>query len=96
MVKGGRFICEDENPFTITISKTPVLSQPFNIAICGSYTLPTLVEGNYFTGTRGSGTKYFAGDHIFKDQTIYVYAALITLIALMKRNLILQSILLII
>jgi hypothetical protein len=21
--KGGRFICEDENPFTITISKTP-------------------------------------------------------------------------
>jgi hypothetical protein len=35
-IKGGRFICEDENPFTITISKTPVLSQPFNIAICGS------------------------------------------------------------
>jgi hypothetical protein len=32
MVKKGRFICEDENPFTITISKTPVLSQPFNIA----------------------------------------------------------------
>jgi hypothetical protein len=31
-----------------------------------------LVEGNYFTGTRGSGTKYFAGDHIFKDQT-YTY-----------------------
>jgi hypothetical protein len=27
-IKGGRFICEDENPFTITISKTPVLSQP--------------------------------------------------------------------
>jgi hypothetical protein len=25
---GGRFICEDENAFTITISKTPVLSQP--------------------------------------------------------------------
>jgi hypothetical protein len=42
----------------------------FNIAICGSYTLP-LVEGNYFTG-RGSGTKYFAGDHIFKDQTLYI------------------------
>jgi hypothetical protein len=34
-----------------------------------------LVEGNYFTGTRGSGTKYFAGDHIFKDQTLYIYAA---------------------
>jgi hypothetical protein len=49
MVKGGRFICEDENPFTITISKTPVLSQPFNIAICGSYT-SILVEGNYFGG----------------------------------------------
>jgi hypothetical protein len=45
----------------------------FNIAICGSYTPPT-PEGNYFTGTRGSGTKYFAGDHIFKDQTMYVYA----------------------
>jgi gliding motility-associated-like protein len=74
-IKGGRFICEDENAFTITISKTPVLSQPLNIAICGSYTLPTLVEGNYFTETRGSGTQYFAGDQILKDQTIYVYAA---------------------
>jgi gliding motility-associated-like protein len=73
--KGGRFICEDENAFTITISKTPVLSQPLNIAICGSYTLPILVEGNYFTGTRGSGTQYFAGDHIVENQTLYVFAA---------------------
>jgi hypothetical protein len=43
----------------------------FNIAICGSYTLP-LVEGNYFTG-RGSGTKYFAGDqHLQRSNFIYM------------------------
>jgi hypothetical protein len=74
MVKGGRFICEDENPFTITISKTPVLSQPLILRFA-DLTHSNLVEGNYFTGTRGSGTKYFAGDHIFKDQTLYIYAA---------------------
>jgi hypothetical protein len=50
-IKGGRFICEDENPFTITISKTPVLSQPLILRFADLHT-STLVEGNYFTGTR--------------------------------------------
>jgi hypothetical protein len=90
--KGGRFICEDENPFTITISKTPFYRNLCNLL--GSYT-SILVEGNYFTGTRGSGTKYFAGDHIFKDQTLYIYAA-DNPNCFDERNLILQSILLII
>jgi hypothetical protein len=69
MVKGGRFICEDENPFTITISKTPFY-QPLILRFA-DLTLPILVKGNYFTG-RGSGTKYFAGDHIFKIK-LYTY-----------------------
>jgi hypothetical protein len=34
--KGGRFICEDENPFTITISKTPFYR---NLLICLDLTL---------------------------------------------------------
>jgi hypothetical protein len=50
-------------------------------------------EGNYFTGTRGSGTKYFAGDHISKIK-LYMYMQPDNPIALMKRNLMLQSILL--
>ncbi|MCW2118335.1 T9SS type B sorting domain-containing protein [Flavobacterium sp. 7A] len=71
---GTRFICEDENEFIITISKTPNLLQPSDIAICNSYTLPELTEGNYYEKSNGSGTKYFAGDEIKKDQTLYVYA----------------------
>jgi hypothetical protein len=70
MVKGGRFICEDENPFTITISKTPVLSQPFNIAICGSYT-SILVEGNYFGGVEQN----IAGDHLQRSNFIHICSA---------------------
>jgi hypothetical protein len=42
MVKGGRFICEDENPFTITISKTPFY-QPFILQFA-DLTLPILVK----------------------------------------------------
>ena len=41
---------------------------------CVSYTLPILINGNYFTGTNGTGTPLFAGDNITMTQTIYIYA----------------------
>ena len=41
---------------------------------CGSYTLPTLTNGNYFTGTGGTGTALNAGNDITSTQTIYIYA----------------------
>ncbi|MCG9792099.1 T9SS type B sorting domain-containing protein [Flavobacterium algicola] len=72
--KGTRFICEDENPFMVTISKTPLLNQPASVEACDYYTLPVLTEGNYYSGSKGQGTAYFAGDIIKKSQIIYIYA----------------------
>jgi hypothetical protein len=53
----GRFICEDESIYDNHFENTRFIAT-FNVAIWDLHT-STLVEGNYFTGTRGSGTKYF-------------------------------------
>ena len=45
-----------------------------NVTNCGSYTLPALTVGNYFTATGGGGTALFAGNVISTTQTIFVYA----------------------
>lgn len=71
---GTRFICEDENKFTVTVSKTPQLVQPKSVSVCDYYILPPLTEGDYFSDKKGSGKKYFSGDHIAKNQTLYIYA----------------------
>lgn len=72
--KGDRFKCDDEDEFTITIAKTPVLAPQKEIVVCNEYILPTLVEGNYFSGTKGTGIAFKAGDLIKESQKIYVYA----------------------
>lgn len=38
-----------------------------------SYTLPVLVNGNYFTGPNGTGMKLNAGDVITTSQTLFIY-----------------------
>ncbi|MBC5837369.1 T9SS type B sorting domain-containing protein [Flavobacterium muglaense] len=72
--KGDRFKCEDENEFTVTIAKTPVLKPHNDIALCNQYILPALAEGNYFSEPLGTGIAYKAGDTITESKTIYVYA----------------------
>lgn len=77
---GGRIFCSDEASFTITISETPVLPNFQNIAICGSYSLPTLdnslYDVNYYFGTNGTNiintSSYTI--NIPGTYTIYVYA----------------------
>lgn len=66
--------CTAEDQFTVTINLTPQADTLANVSQCGSYTLPTLTVGNYFTGTGGSGTPLNAGDVITSSQTIYIYA----------------------
>ncbi|AWG21038.1 hypothetical protein FFWV33_05570 [Flavobacterium faecale] len=72
--KGGRFTCEDETEFLVTISKTPTITQPAAVQRCGYYELPNLMVGNYFSGSKGTGTSFAAGDHIKTSQSIYIYA----------------------
>ncbi len=65
--------CTDENSFTITIG--PVLVDDLaDVTATGSYTLPVLTNGNYFTATGGTGTPLNAGDQITSTQTVYIYA----------------------
>ena len=44
-----------------------------NVITNTSFTLPTLLYGNYFTQTNGAGIPLFAGDAVTTTQTIYIY-----------------------
>lgn len=66
--------CTDNLSYIITINDLPVVDTPSNVLKCINYTLPPLTNGNYFTGTDGTGTALFAGDIISSTQTLYVYA----------------------
>src|SRR5690606_6216167 len=64
----------DLSSFVVTLNPTPIVDDPADVTACDSYTLPVLTNGNYFTGSGGTGTPLFAGDLITTTQTIYVYA----------------------
>jgi gliding motility-associated-like protein len=66
--------CTDEDQFTVTIVPTPQADTLQNVSSCGSYTLPTLTTGNYYTGSGGTGTQLNAGDSVSSTQTLYIYA----------------------
>jgi gliding motility-associated-like protein len=66
-------VCRDE-AFNIAVFPLPLVDTVQNSTTCTSFRLPTLLNGNYFTETGGTGTALFAGDLITSSQTIYVYA----------------------
>ncbi len=70
-------ICFDEKSFVVTISQTPILPDFSAQFGCGSYQLPPLTVGNYYTQPNGQGTLLNAGALITFTQTIHVYAAAI-------------------
>ncbi len=61
--------CSDSTTFTIYI-----INNVGNQNACGSYTLPNLDAGNYYTGPTGTGTIIPAQTNITTSQTIYIYA----------------------
>jgi gliding motility-associated-like protein len=66
--------CTDESSFEVTIIASPVDDALSDVAACEFYTLSALSSGNnYYTGTNGGGTAFFAGDTILTTQTLYVY-----------------------
>jgi len=71
---GDRLNCSAEKSFTVTISTTPVLNTFANVIKCGSYVLPALTQGNYFTGPNGTGSLLTVGSSITTSQTVYVFA----------------------
>ncbi len=72
----GTGSCPDvENSFVVTINDTPLADAPADVEACDTYELPALTNGNYFTGTGGTGTALSAGDDITSTQTIFVFSA---------------------
>ncbi|WP_417195575.1 T9SS type B sorting domain-containing protein [Bizionia sp.] len=65
--------CSNESSFMVTISGAPLVDTLADQDVCTDYTLPTLVNGNYFTETNGTGTPLFAGETISATQTIFIY-----------------------
>lgn len=65
--------CSNESSFTVTISGAPLVDTLADQDVCTDYTLPTLVNGSYFTETNGTGTPLFAGETISATQTIFIY-----------------------
>ncbi len=62
--------CTHQSSFQITI----IPSFPDSINACGSYVLPQLEAGHYYTQASGQGQQIPFGTEIFSDSTIFVYA----------------------
>ena len=75
---GNSSSCSDLNiPFTVTVNLPPI-SNPNDVSksYCASYTLLPLNNGNYYTGTNGTGTLLNAGYIVKSTKTIYIYISL--------------------
>ena len=60
---------------TATVNASPTIDTPADVTSCdGSYTLPTLTNGTYFTASNGGGTQLNPGDVISTSTTLFVYA----------------------
>lgn len=67
--------CTDNLSFNISIAQ-PEVDELEDVTICESYTLPALVNGDYYTGADGTGTMLTAGDVITSSQTLYIFKRL--------------------
>ncbi|MDT0642798.1 MBG domain-containing protein [Zunongwangia sp. F363] len=65
--------CTDTASVTITEPVPYKVDAPTNVTACGSYSLPALTKGNYYTQPDGEGTALSAGAQITSTQTLYVY-----------------------
>lgn len=65
--------CRSVTPINLVVNPLPLVDELEDVITCGSYTLPPLTNGNYFTGANGGGTPLFAGDIITVTQTIYIF-----------------------
>ncbi|WDO13024.1 T9SS type B sorting domain-containing protein [Flavobacterium sp. WW92] len=64
--------CTDNIHFEVTITD-PFPAIPNDVTICGSYVLPAITVGNYYTAPGGTGTMLLAGQTITSTQRIYIY-----------------------
>lgn len=66
--------CFTTTDFRLFVIPRPILDQRISQNVCGSYTLPTLVNpGSYYSGPNQGLPLLNAGDIITTDQTIYLF-----------------------
>ena len=69
-------VCESVIRKAVVVSITTVEADaPADVTACNSYTLPALLNGNYFTGADGTGEALEPGDILTATTTVYVYSA---------------------
>ena len=66
---GSPLYCNSQISFEVVIG----ISSPGEISQCGSYTLPNLPVGKYYTGPKGTGTEIIGGSIISESKTLYIY-----------------------
>lgn len=66
--------CRDEQ-FDINIHPLPLVDTLPDVTYCNGYTLPTLTNGNYYSGSGGTGIAYSAGITITASQRMYIYSS---------------------
>lgn len=66
--------CINDVAFNVTVNQPPVIDSRSEIDACHSYTLTNLTNGNYFTGSNGTGTMYNGGTVLTNSQLVYIYA----------------------
>ena len=66
---GSPYYCNSEASFKVIIG----LETPENVLQCGSYTLPELAIGKYYTGPAGTGEELAEESLVNESKTIYIY-----------------------
>lgn len=64
--------CTDDLNFTVTIS-LPEIETPDVTPACEVYVLPSIPQGNYYTGPNGTGNLLMPGTEISESKTLYIY-----------------------
>ncbi|MFI8380121.1 choice-of-anchor L domain-containing protein [Leeuwenhoekiella sp. NPDC079379] len=65
-------LCYRSVSFDIIINDLPPVDQLGNVITCNAYELEPLTNGNYFSGSNGTGVRYNAGDIITTDIDLFI------------------------
>ena len=67
-------VCYKTVDFNIIVYSLPTVDDIADVIACNSYTLPVITNGDYYTGSNGTGIKLNAGDVITKNGIYYIYS----------------------
>ncbi|HET8837440.1 MAG TPA: choice-of-anchor L domain-containing protein [Flavobacteriaceae bacterium] len=65
--------CYDIVSFEVIVRPEPIVDSIPNVVECSSFELPPIENGNYYTGSNGTGIPLFAGDIIEESGTYYIF-----------------------